>query len=102
MVSKAREDFPDPETPVTTVSALCGISKSMFFRLWTRAPRTTMLWFKDSGMGEYTTTLAPKIETHSDGRPTDDSASVAESFNYIQVGPWLARVGTRRDGKTRA
>src|SRR5258707_6230684 len=43
MVSKAREDLPEPETPVTTVSALCGISKSTFLRLCTRAPRTTML-----------------------------------------------------------
>ena len=43
MVSKASDDLPDPETPVTTVRALCGISKSMFFRLWTRAPRTMML-----------------------------------------------------------
>jgi len=24
---------------------LCGISKSMFFRLWTRAPRTVILSF---------------------------------------------------------
>src|ERR1022692_4406944 len=43
MVSKASEDFPDPDTPVTTVRELWGISKSMFLRLWTRAPRTTML-----------------------------------------------------------
>src|ERR1051325_10499524 len=42
MVSKASDDLPDPETPVTTVRVLCGISKSMFLRLWTRAPRTTM------------------------------------------------------------
>src|SRR5438067_7822036 len=43
MVSKASDDLPEPETPVTTVSALCGISKSIFLRLWTRTPRTTML-----------------------------------------------------------
>src|ERR1039458_409123 len=43
MVSKASEDLPEPETPVTTVRELWGISKSMFLRLWTRAPRTTML-----------------------------------------------------------
>src|ERR1700722_7255328 len=42
MVSNARLDLPDPETPVTTVIAFCGISKLMFFRLWTRAPVTTM------------------------------------------------------------
>src|SRR2546421_7518031 len=40
MVSNAREDLPEPLTPVTTVMALCGISTLMFFRLWTRAPRT--------------------------------------------------------------
>src|SRR5580700_4398432 len=43
MVSNAREDLPEPETPVTTVRVLWGMEKSMFFRLWTRAPRTTML-----------------------------------------------------------
>lgn len=39
MVSKTSEDFPEPDTPVTTVSWLCGISTVTFFRLWTRAPR---------------------------------------------------------------
>src|SRR5215470_5906686 len=43
MVSKASDDLPEPDTPVTTVKVLCGISKSMFLRLWTRAPRTTMV-----------------------------------------------------------
>src|SRR6476620_2356121 len=43
MVSKASEDLPEPLTPVTIVRALWGISKSMFLRLWTRTPRTTML-----------------------------------------------------------
>src|SRR5208283_869624 len=40
MVSKAREDLPEPLTPVTTVRASWGISTVMFLRLWTRAPRT--------------------------------------------------------------
>src|SRR5580698_5647122 len=43
MVSNANEDFPDPDTPVTTVRELCGISTSIFLRLWTRAPRTAMV-----------------------------------------------------------
>gem|GEM_PF-4410186 len=42
MVSKARLDFPEPETPVTTVSWFRGISTSTLLRLWTRAPLTTM------------------------------------------------------------
>ena len=38
MVSKASDDLPEPESPVTTTSALRGISRSTFFRLCTRAP----------------------------------------------------------------
>jgi hypothetical protein len=43
MVSKAREDFPDPERPVTTVRALRGIWTLMSRRLCWRAPRT-VIW----------------------------------------------------------
>src|ERR1700722_3760358 len=32
-------DFPEPETPVTTVSRPSGIETSTFFRLWPCAPR---------------------------------------------------------------
>lgn len=39
MVSKASELLPEPETPVTTVNWLWGISSETFLRLWTRAPR---------------------------------------------------------------
>src|SRR5215208_680698 len=39
MVSNARELFPDPESPVTTVSLSRGISTSMLRRLCSRAPR---------------------------------------------------------------
>lgn len=40
MVSKASEDFPEPERPVITVSELRGIATVTFFRLCWRAPRT--------------------------------------------------------------
>src|SRR4051794_39013292 len=42
MVSKAREDLPEPDTPVMTVNASWGMSTSMFLRLWVRTPRTMM------------------------------------------------------------
>src|SRR5580693_3150024 len=42
MVSKASDDLPDPETPVTTVRRSCGISSVRSLRLWTRAPRIRM------------------------------------------------------------
>src|SRR5690349_13664583 len=38
MVSKARLDLPEPESPVTTMSLSRGISREMFLRLCTRAP----------------------------------------------------------------
>src|ERR1700730_6275718 len=51
MVSKAKEDLPEPLTPVTTVMALWGISTLTFLRLWTRAPRIEMeSWLVLTGM----------------------------------------------------
>src|SRR5262245_36487722 len=40
MVSNARLDLPEPDSPVTTTSRSRGISSEMFLRLWTRAPCT--------------------------------------------------------------
>src|SRR5206468_12312311 len=42
MVSKAREDLPDPLRPVMTTSLSRGISTSRFLRLCSRAPRMTI------------------------------------------------------------
>src|SRR3989339_1026726 len=42
MVSNAKEDFPEPESPVKTISLLRGISRLTFFRLCSRAPLTIM------------------------------------------------------------
>jgi hypothetical protein len=38
-VSKARELFPEPETPVKTTSFFLGISSDTFLRLCSLAPR---------------------------------------------------------------
>src|SRR3989337_2763262 len=42
MVSKAREDLPLPESPVTTTITSRGRETFTFFRLCSRAPRTTI------------------------------------------------------------
>src|SRR5690242_1925257 len=42
MVSKAREDFPEPESPVKTTSLSRGMVRSMSFRLCSRAPLITI------------------------------------------------------------
>lgn len=41
-VSNAKDDFPEPESPVITISLSRGISMSMFLRLFTRAPFTNI------------------------------------------------------------
>lgn len=53
MVSKASDDLPDPETPLTTVSFPWGISQKMFFRLWVRAPRMTIASFAAFNSDEF-------------------------------------------------
>ena len=42
MVSKAREDFPLPLSPVTTTNFPLGISRSIPLRLWALAPLISM------------------------------------------------------------
>src|SRR5215207_4740056 len=42
MVSKASDDFPEPDSPVNTTSLSRGITRSTFLRLCSRAPRTAM------------------------------------------------------------
>ena len=41
-VSKAKEDFPEPETPVMTMSFLSGMDTSIFLRLCILAPDIVM------------------------------------------------------------
>src|SRR3989344_1798652 len=43
MVSKAKDDFPEPERPVKTIILLRGISTDTFFKLCVRAPLITIL-----------------------------------------------------------
>src|SRR2546429_690448 len=40
--AETSEDFSGPDTPVTTISALSGRSRSRLLRLFCRAPRTRM------------------------------------------------------------
>ena len=43
MVSNANDDLPDPDKPVITIRLSLGKSRSMFLRLWVRAPRMRMV-----------------------------------------------------------
>src|SRR3954466_11878659 len=50
IVPNAREDLPDPDTPVNTASALRGMATSMSRRLFSRAPRTRTQWSGACGL----------------------------------------------------
>ena len=50
MVSNASDDFPDPQTPVTTISFPVGSVRSMFYRWLVRAPRMVMYPFRRAGV----------------------------------------------------
>jgi hypothetical protein len=53
MVPKTRDDLPEPDTPVNTVSRRFGMSRSMPVRLFSRAPRTSITsWVSAARLGE--------------------------------------------------
>ena len=63
-MSKAKEDLPEPETPVTTVTALCGMRSAMFFKLFCRAPSMTRSACGDSeGGSDFLVTMLCVLET---------------------------------------
>src|SRR5712692_3675892 len=93
MVSNAREDFPEPLTPVTTVMALCGISTLMFFRLWTRAPRTRM-----DSCSVRTSVGAWVISLVAKGKPRQH---VSNALPKLQIIRPLSKRGKRRNGRGR-
>ena len=51
MVLNTSDDFPDPETPVNTVSRRLGSSTLTSFRLFSRAPWTRMRSWVSAGCG---------------------------------------------------
>src|SRR5437588_11035781 len=71
MVSKAREDLPDPESPVNTMSASRGSSRCTSFRLCSRAPRMTRRLAADSafvgGVGDMGP-IVPQVRPRLRGR----------------------------------
>src|SRR5260370_3526568 len=92
MVSNASEDFPEPLTPVTTVMALCGISTLIFFRLWTRAPRTRM-----DSCSVRTSVVAWVISLVAKGKPRQH---VSRALPKLQIIRPMSKRGKRRVCRT--
>src|SRR5579883_3096479 len=98
MVSKASEDLPDPDTPVTTVRVLWSTVTSMFLRLWTRAPRTTMLSVDIST--QETTRLPPENEPPLSKSSQKELASL-RNLSIIRQEPQACQFLLRAFGKRR-
>src|SRR5690242_21754072 len=77
MVSKASEDLPEPDGPVTTVMARRGISRSNPLRLCWRAPRTVMCDFMSSSRASGERSIGAKEGDRADDR--EDETPEGES-----------------------
>src|SRR5436309_80151 len=105
MVPNAREDLPDPETPVNTTSASRGMSTSMLRRLCSRAPRTrTMQSLRISGLDAFASTIFGCREfrsglTRRSVAPTHSSDSLVMYSHCLQVSAqWTWRQHHDSDG----
>src|SRR5208282_2248132 len=78
MVSKASELLPEPESPVTTVSALRGIRTLMSRKLCWRAPRTEMCVMDISGLYEDGGYFGVLPNAHSNCRTTHWGYSIRQ------------------------
>lgn len=99
MVSKASDDLPDPETPEITVSLPCGISQSMPFKLWVRAPRITIASFTEGLSVVLFGGLGCTLQYR--GSPPQAAAPVARVVMGCSAGcrlhgadPWTAEIET--------
>src|SRR4051812_11302766 len=104
MVSKASEDFPEPERPVTTTSLSRGISTSMFLRLCSRAPLTTILSIAlvtGSGSGSARGRFKFWAFMLGLGGPRGDAAVLtyhSQALAFVGRGLWAGRGGPWRAG----
>src|SRR5579875_2033046 len=98
MVSKARELFPDPDSPVKTISLSRGSSTLMLRRLCSRAPRTM------SFPGSQRPTIAPGyqrtgvrfgiVSGPDDGVDEQfDGGLVVDRGGHLDEGPGRVAVG---------
>src|SRR5699024_10042820 len=69
MVSKASDDLPEPDRPVTTINRSRGRSRSRFLRLWVRAPRMRIWLMAGESRGRNTTEMGRIRHYNKASRP---------------------------------
>ena len=92
IVSKASEDFPDPDSPVKTTIASRGMVRSTFLRLFSRAPCTRIL-FRSLARGA-AGTLVP-------GRGDIGYPSVTIEIIFYQPLSWSRGISIRAEEPVR-
>src|SRR5690606_7580215 len=96
MVSKASEDFPEPDKPVMTTSLSRGSATSMFLRLCSRAPRTWIFGPATSkGIGLL---IRGRGSAIADRDSSGKASCRIECINLLQYGiPHLEKRGSFRE-----
>ena len=82
MVSKASEDFPEPDNPVMTTNWSRGIVTSMFFKLCARAPCMTISLFF---MKPHPSAFSSKIVSLNSAARSKSSAFAASFISFSSV-----------------
>ena len=107
IVPNTSELFPDPETPVNTVSRRFGISTLMSLRLFTRAPCTRIMsWRSASRAGGWVLTFVallivspfrPRIPLVAPSIGVPGTGSAAACRSHARPGPVLFSESGRRE-----
>src|SRR5881227_348315 len=82
MVSKASDDLPAPEGPVTTVTARCGTRQLIPFRLWVRARSTRMAGCLGFSIGSRHRSGSDGAEHHNAGGRRAFPGSLGRSRSF--------------------
>src|SRR3989338_3181991 len=85
MVSKARDDFPEPDRPVITTNLSLGMESETFLRLWTRAPLMEMTFAtggdeRDKARGFFARKLGSELRSDRAHSPRPQSSTARERF----------------------
>src|SRR5512144_1647416 len=83
MVSKASEDFPDPDRPVITTSWWRGISTVMFLRLCSRAPVTTIASAMSARLWERSPAMSRSAVASRSGDDVQDAIEVRQLQHLV-------------------
>src|SRR5258708_7786389 len=105
MGSKAREDLPQPESPVNTTNLSRGMTRSTFLRLCSRAPRTAMVRppnkastgsaFLEARIGR-ASDLGPAMAVPGDGLFLNGNACSRTNRACADVAPMLEQKKNKR------